>query len=226
MLKKLKSLFVIEEEGSSSKATGGSTPSAKTSKSKSAKTSAPITTSTSSGKSPVKAGAPQEKFVNILLEAVEKNNLEGFDYLEYKQSLQSLSKMEMDEATQYKSAFAMASTMGVNKTTLVKSVKHYLSVLKNEESKFNEALANQINQKVAQRKEGFKSLQDAITKKENQIKKLTQEIEKHKKDLEKLKAEVDTAQGKVESTKASFYGSYQVVASQMEEDLKKINEYL
>ncbi|MDG2450515.1 MAG: hypothetical protein P8M34_12780 [Saprospiraceae bacterium] len=225
MLKKLKSLFVIEEESrspkeESSSSTKVSKPQSKTSsssKSNNAPTSKNIA---------IKEGAPQEKFVNILLEAVEKNNIDGFDYLEYKQSLQSLSKMNMDEATQFKSAYAMASTMGIDKDKLVKSVKHYLDVLKNEESKFNQALTNQINQKVGQRKQEFKTLDDTISQKENQIKQLSKEIEKHKKDLEKLKAEVDTAQGKVEGTKASFYGSYKVVASQMEEDLKKINQYL
>ena len=225
MLKKLKSLFVIEEEGGSPAETKSSetkkpkapanTPSTKTSQA-----------STASEKTAKTIGAPEEKFVNILLEAVEKNNLEGFDYLEYKQSLQSLSKMNMDEATQFKSAFAMASTMGIDKAKLVSSVKHYLQVLKQEETKFNQALSNQIKQKVGQRKQEFKSLNDTITHKENQIKQLTKEIEKHKKDLDKLKAEVENAQGKVEGTKASFYGSYQVVASQMEEDLKKINQYL
>lgn len=224
MLKKLKSLFVIEEEGGTPKPEVKTTSKSKPNPEVGTSTAKP--SDKGAVKAPVKAGAPQEKFVNILLEAVEKNNLEGFDYLEYKQSLQSLSKMDMDEATQFKSAFAMASTMGVNKTTLVKSVQHYLKVLKNEEAKFNQALANQINQKVAQRKEGFKTLKDKIVQKENQIKKLTQEIEKHKSDLEKLKAEVDTAQSKVDGTKASFYGSYQVVASQMEQDLEKINQYL
>ena len=116
--------------------------------------------------------------------------------------------------------------MGIDKAKLVSSVKHYLQVLKQEETKFNQALSNQIKQKVGQRKQEFKSLNDTITHKENQIKQLTKEIEKHKKDLDKLKAEVENAQGKVEGTKASFYGSYQVVASQMEEDLKKINQYL
>ncbi|MEE9374681.1 MAG: hypothetical protein V3V00_16620 [Saprospiraceae bacterium] len=226
MLKKLKSLFVIEEAGGNISA---NTETADKNTAPSGKSSATINSS-SSGKakksSPVVKGAPQEKFVNILLEAVEKNNLEGFDYLEYKQSLQSLSKMNMDETTQYKSAFAMASTMGVSKEKLVKSVHHYLSVLKNEETKFNQALTSQINHKVGQRKEGLKSLKDNIKNKESQINKLQKQIESHKNDLEKVKAEIENAQSKVEGTKSGFYGSYKVVASQMEKDLKKINEYL
>lgn len=221
MLKKLKSLFIVEEEGSGSKQPNT------TSKSKSApKTSTSKKTPTTSSATKPVAGKPQEKFINILLEAVEKNNLEGFDYLEYKQSLQSLSKMNMDEQTRFQSAFAMASTMGIDKAKLVNSVKHYLSVLKKEEVKFNQALNNQINQKVGQRKSDLKRLADTILSKENQIKKLKEEIEKHKKQLQEVKDEIGSAESKVDGTKSSFYGSYKVVVSQMEEDLNKINQYL
>jgi len=220
MLKKLKSIFIIEEEGAQK-------PPVKESKSTSASSSSQKTTKSSSTASPAPSdGTPEEKFVNILLEAVEKNNVEGFDYLEYKQSLQSLSKMNMDEATQYKSAFAMASTMGVDKAKLVSSVKRYLSVLKNEEVKFNKALANQIDQKVGQRKNDLKKLTDTIAQKEKQIQQLQKEIEQHKKDLGTLEAEMKKAAGKVDGTKANFYASYKVVTDQMEADLKKINQYL
>ena len=217
MLKKLKSLFVVEDETK-----GGSSTSSKPI----SKTSSEKVNRSTTGSKNITPGKPQEKFVNILLEAVEKNNMDGFDYLEYKQSLQSLSSMNMDEATKYKSAFAMASTMGINKAKLIKSVEHYLAVLKAEEVKFNQALTSQINQKVGQRKSDLKSLNDTISHKEKQIKQLTQEIAKHKSDLKGINDEISNAESKVDGTKSSFYGSYQVVSSQMEEDLKKINQYL
>jgi len=220
MLKKLKSLFIIEDENAAKD--GGIAPTASASKKTSPKTDKTM----SSTPKKVSVGKPQEKFVNILLEAVEKNNLEGFDYLEYKQSLQSLNKMNMDEATRFKSAFAMASTMGIDKAKLVKSVNHYLAVLKNEEAKFNAALSNQINKKVGQRKADLATLKDTISQKEKQIEKLKGEIAKHKADLKAINEEIDNAESKVDGTKSSFYGSYQVVSSQMEEDLKKINQYL
>jgi len=220
MLKKLKSLFIIEDENAAKDI--GKAPTKPSSK------STPVKSNSTKSSAPkeVQAGKPQEKFVNILLEAVEKNNLEGFDYLEYKQSLQSLNKMNMDEETKYKSAFAMASTMGIDKAKLVKSVNHYLAVLKNEEAKFNKALSNQINKKVGQRKTELTTLHDTITHKEKQIEKLTKEIAQHKAELKAINEEINNAASKVEGTKSSFYGSYQVVSSQIEEDLKKINQYL
>ena len=44
-------------------------------------------------------GKINDKFLNVLFSAIEKNNQEGFDYLEFRNSLQSLKEMNMDEAT-------------------------------------------------------------------------------------------------------------------------------
>lgn len=58
-------------------------------------------------------GKADPKFIDILLKSIEKNNLGGFDYIEYLSSLQKLDNMAMDEATKYKSKFVTAKTMGV-----------------------------------------------------------------------------------------------------------------
>lgn len=70
------------------------------------------------------------KFVELLLKAIESNNIEGFDYLEYKNSLRSIENVIPDEGVRFKSAFEMAKTMGMTKAKLVESANHYLGVLK------------------------------------------------------------------------------------------------
>ena len=87
-------------------------------------------------------GKVSAKFTKILLEAIEKYNEEGFDYLEYKNGIRSLAKMDMDEATRFKSAFAMAQTMGAESGLLIKSAEHYLQVLGKERDKFESAAAD------------------------------------------------------------------------------------
>ena len=75
-------------------------------------------------------GKVNDKFTEVLFSAMERDNQEGFDYLEFKQSLRSLEKMPMDEATRYQSALAMAKTLGANPVLLQQSAAHYLNVLK------------------------------------------------------------------------------------------------
>ena len=143
--KNIKNIFIVEDEEL-----------VKSSKSKSKSTKKPTTTVPSSvDTSPIQesaAGAPGKvtsKFVNVLLAAMEQANLEGFDYLEYKQSLNSLAKMPMDEKTRFQSAYAMAQTMGAQPQKLIDSATHYVNVLKKEEVKFEKALEGQINEKIS-----------------------------------------------------------------------------
>ena len=153
--KSIKSLFIIEEEGPKGKKA-----------STTAKTNQPV----DSKKVIVKestAGQPGKvtaKFNDILFSALEKNNLPGVDYLEYRQSLQSLEKMPMEEKVRYQSAFAMAQTMGATPAKLIESAGHYINVLKGEESKFEQALANQEASKVQGRKSQIDQLDAAIKK--------------------------------------------------------------
>ena len=125
--KNIKSVFVVEDEelvkkASNTKANQKTVPN---------KQSAVV--QESSKGSP---GKVTSKFVNVLLGAMEQANLDGFDYLEYKQSLNSLAKMPMDVKTRFQSAFAMAQTMGANPKKLMDSALHYINVLKKEEVKF------------------------------------------------------------------------------------------
>ena len=118
MLKKLKSLFFVEDE-SAAAAQGKSTSSEEKATPEANQSS--VKKEVSSNKMSNPAAVPSKKFIDVLLKAIEANNLEGFDYLEFKQSLQSLTKVEMDEVTRYQSALAMAKTMGANKKSLVSS---------------------------------------------------------------------------------------------------------
>ncbi|HHH52555.1 MAG TPA: hypothetical protein ENK91_02770, partial [Bacteroidetes bacterium] len=47
-----------------------------------------------------------EKSINALLNAINKNHLKDFDYLKFKASVQNLLDMNMDEKTGIKSTFA------------------------------------------------------------------------------------------------------------------------
>jgi adenine-specific DNA methylase len=81
-----------------------------------------------------KAENMDEKSLDFLTKALQKGNLPGFDYLEFKQSLEALHAMNMDESLAFQSAFATASTMGLTKEKLLKSVSHYQKVLEQEKS--------------------------------------------------------------------------------------------
>lgn len=218
MFKNLKSLFVVEEEDGK-----------KTSKTTEEKPAASASVKDSPAKAESKDGAPgkvTKKFMEVLLKAMDAQNIEGFDYLEFKQSLSSLKKMPMDERTRFQSAFAMAQTMGATPEKLVQTAQHYINVLKTEEDKFEQAVAAQKEKQIASKLDQVKKVEEQVMAKAEKIKILTQEIEAHRKMVESLKKEVGEASEKVESTKNDFIASYNSLVGQIHADVENMKKYL
>lgn len=222
MFKNIKSLFIIEEEEEPKKGQKSAKAKPETSKPAQEKVKQAANVKPVEGR----AGKVTKKFTDVLLNAMNDNNLEGFDYLEYKQSLNSLKKMQMDEATRYQSAYAMAQTMGATPAHLVKTAQHYIDILQTEENKFEEALASQKNKQIGSKQQEIQKLEDTIKAKAQQIKKLTMEIEAHQKKSESLKKEISNASVKVENTKNDFFASFQNLVSQIKQDIENMKKYL
>ena len=171
-------------------------------------------------------GTVDQKFLDILLESVTKNNQEGYDYLEFKQALQSLKKMDMDDATRFKSAFAMAQTMGATKASLLDTGAIYLKVLKSEEEKFTLSVANQRQSKIDERKQELLNIDKWIVEKEAEIKKLQEQIKAKKESKSKFQSELSETAKKIASVQNNFEATYIFLSNQIKEDLNKIKQHL
>lgn len=220
-LKKLRSLFIEDEQPAktAAKKSGAET------KGKSVKMPASATKTTTQP-SFVANAKTDGKIMDTLLGAVEKANLDGFDYLEYKKSLQSLKKMSMTEETMYQSAFATAATMGVTLDRLVETAEYYKKILDKEMHTFGETVANQHKQMVIKRKENATLINETIIKKQQQIEQLQTEIKTLKEKQTKLNTEVESASVKIEQTKVNFEKSFITLKDQFESDIIKMKKYL
>lgn len=171
-------------------------------------------------------GKVSDKFYEILFGAMETNNQPGFDYLEYKKSLQTLAKMPMDEATRYSSAYAAAQAMGVSSQALKDSAQFYLNVLKTEDSKFQESVNVQRQKQIGSKEKAITDLDATIKAKGEQIAKLTQEIAAHQEDMSKMKAEISEAVVKIETTLSDFHATYSDLIGQIGQDVENMKKYL
>jgi hypothetical protein len=169
--------------------------------------------------------APDQKFVEILLKAIEDNNMEGFDYLEFKSSLQSLSKVSMDAATRYQSAMAMSKTMGASPEKIMSSANHYLDILKAENDKFQQAVSAQKSKVSSDQTNGIKQYQDSIVMKQKQIEQLSKEIEESKAALKKLQDDISNNANKISETSAKFDQAFKLVTQQILDDIKNIKSF-
>lgn len=171
-------------------------------------------------------GKVDQKFMDILLESITKNNQEGYDYLEYKQALQSLKKMDMDNQTRFQSAFAMAQTMGASKSRLLETGAYYLNILKSEEEKFMLSVANQRQQKIDERKQELLTIEKSIEEKKAAIARMQQEIESLSTRKSKFNDSLAETARKIETVKNNFEASYQFLSAQIKDDLTNIKNYL
>ncbi len=167
-----------------------------------------------------------DKSVSFLTNALEKNNLPGFDYIEFKQSLAALSAMDMDEITAYKSAFATASTVGLTKSKLLETATHYKGILSKEKKQFDQAMKNQIQQKVAGKREEVEKLKQQIQAHRQKIAQLEDQIGKYQNTVDNADAEINAAKEKIEATQKGFEFTHQSILNQIDKDVENINTYL
>lgn len=213
-LKNIKSLFIVPEE--ETKKSEKTTP----------KANEPQTTTPKTAGTPAANGAFEDKIAESLFKALEKNNIDGVDYFEFKNSLKSLISLPMDEGTRFRSAFATASTMGLNIDILKSSAQHYLKVLEDEKKVFVQSVANHNNTNVIGKRNEISSLDDKVKSKSEEIKKLTEEIHQHQKQIDKLKGEITAAKNQIVQTEANFNNTFDSVTNEIKEDIAKIESYL
>jgi septal ring factor EnvC (AmiA/AmiB activator) len=167
-----------------------------------------------------------QKSVEFLETAMVRSTQSGFDYLKFKQSIEQLASLNLDSATALKSAFATASTMGVTKDSLLQSARHYLTVLGDEKKQFDQALNNQVQQRIDSKKQELLKLQQEIEEHKRQIARLEKQIVEYQERISKSDEEVADAKASIEQTKLKFETTYQQFVSAIELDMTAIQQNL
>ena len=172
------------------------------------------------------AANTDEKSLSILMKALSENDLSGFDYIQFKQSVKALAKMNMDEATAYKSAFATAATMGLTKEKLAETAGYYRNIIVKEQDNFAQALNNQLTTKVEAKKKEVEKLKYQIEKNKEQIKKLQDEIADYLDQVEATEAAIVKEDQRIVAAKEKFEKTYQAVLEAIDSDVENIKKYL
>lgn len=219
MLKKFKSLFIVDEKGSTEEKAGQEPVSGE-------KKETPSTPAFEIPKGGGGKGQVQDKFLDVLFKALENSNQDGFDYMEFKDFLKSLANVPMDDSTRYKSAFATAQTMGATKEKILASARHYINILASEQSKFQEALEGQRKRNLTGKQDEIRQLEQTIQQKEKEIEQLKADIDAHRKQIGSLESEIGSASEKLIQTAGDFEATYQALLGQIESDVKNIESHL
>lgn len=214
LFSKLKNLFVIEED----------VPSAKKSPNVSSEPVKKENKPTYILPESSLDGEIDQKYLELLFKALEENNPDGFDYLEFKEALNSLESVDMDQGTRLKSALAVANSMGADPEKLVLSANNYLSVLEQEEQKFQSALDGQVETKLSAKDEAIKKMQLEIDQKESEIKQLESQITQLQEETSKKQEELNQATSKLQSVHKDFDRTYNFLYSQIKKDIELLTQ--
>lgn len=221
MFKKFKSLFIVED--------GTTAPTANTAGEKDSgpqKQDATVSRPFEVAAASTGPGQVQDKFLEVLFEALEAKNQDGFDYMEFKEFLRSLANVPMDDSTRYKSAYATAQTMGATKEKIISSARHYLEILGQEKAKFQDALSGQKTRNLTGKQDEIKQLEKTIKQNQSEIEKLTKENETHREQIGSLEQEINSASEKLAQTASDFEATYRALLGQIELDVSNIESHL
>lgn len=167
-----------------------------------------------------------EKSVNFLTQALEKNNLPGFDYIEFKQSIGNLGNLGMDEPTMFKSAYATAATVGLTKEKLLKTAEHYKNILTTEKTQFDAAVQKQVDQKVRSKQVEVEKLRKMIEEHQAKIKELEAKIAAAQSTVEQADDLIEAELAKIENTKNGFDTTLRALMNEIDRDILNIQQYL
>ncbi|MBL7786024.1 MAG: hypothetical protein JNM36_08980 [Chitinophagales bacterium] len=172
------------------------------------------------------SGSLDRRVFEKLMDVIQTNNVEGFDYLEFKNSVKALANLNLDEATMYKSAYATASTMGLTVDKLLQSINYYKSLLNKELQTFNEQAQRQIDERVVAKDKERVMLENTIAEKQNQIARLQAEIQQHQQQLNEIQHQSSEVRSKITEMQNNFKVTHAHLIAQFDTDLQKIQQYL
>jgi molecular chaperone GrpE (heat shock protein) len=177
-------------------------------------------------KSLFEAEGLDDRSLEFLTQALERNNLPGFDYLEFKRAVAQLIAMNIDEATAYKSAFTTASTMGLTKEKLIETAGYYRNLIEKEQTQFSQALENQNATKVAGRQNEVARLKDQIERHKADIIRLQDEMAGYLTQVEQAETATKTEAEKLDKAKTAFESTNKAVLLQMDKDIENLHKLL
>jgi chromosome segregation ATPase len=164
--------------------------------------------------------------LDFLSEALDKANLPGFDYLEFKKSVVGLAKLNVDEATAFKAAYTTAATLGFTKEKLVETIGFYKNVLQKEGESFAEAMKAHTQNRVDAQQKNIERLRDQIERHKSEIDRLEKENSEYLKEIETLQTNVQSETVKIEKNNELFQTTLRIAQLELDKDLERVHTHL
>jgi hypothetical protein len=168
------------------------------------------------------AGEFNQQIFDSLTKAISDANLPGEDYLEYMQALKAMKDLPLDENIKIQTVLATLSTRGLTIQRVLETADFYLNVLEGEKKKFYSVLDNQAKGAINAKKGKIMEFEKASKEKAAQIAALTNEMNQIQQEVVSINSEIVDSENKIKKTESSFLFTFDKVASQIKQDVVKI----
>lgn len=154
-----------------------------------------------------------------LQKSLQDNKLSGFDYLKFISATDEMKSSGTSEDMRYKMAFLAAKQLGVDKDSLTKSARHYLDVLKGDETNFNTDCDKFEKEEIQDKENKIKELQSKADS-------FSQQLAQANYDRDQLSTEVNEKKRILQQKRSSFQTTLQSFVTEIETNILKITRYL
>ena len=166
-----------------------------------------------------------KEIVEMIKNVMEDNNLDGYDYYEFMQSVAEQKDMP-SEKKKFEVVFSVIKGMGITSEHLMKTADHYMSVIEKHQEEFNATIDAEEHEKVIQLKEQAEGIEGDITAKTEQIEALKAEIEQlHNKKVD-IMDEALSNEAKITKYRQEGTLAYKLFIGQIKDGKGKINQYI
>ena len=165
------------------------------------------------------AGVVDEQFLKILWQAITDNNIPSQDYFEFKQAIDAMANLPLDERNKFLTTYTIFSAQGCKKETLLSSIDTYIKVIQREQQGFTKEFESQRVAKVQSKINEVESAKSKLDELNKQITELNAFI---------LTASQEAQQAdlQLQMTLTNFNKSAERVLQTLTSDKDKINSYI
>lgn len=168
------------------------------------------------------------KFVEHFVEVLDKANLPGPDYFEFKQALKSMDGLGLDESKQYQASWASFKAMGgvSDVAVLTTSAGQYVTILDRDRAAFLKDVEKAINDRVGTLNQELVKLQEDNKAYTQQIAELQRKINENMSRVEKINGDIQEQSAKINENRDNYDVTYHSFVEQINSDVNKIKNYL
>lgn len=164
-------------------------------------------------------GVADNKFIELLESIIEQNNLPGQDYFEFKQAIENMKSLAMDEKTKFQTVYTVLSLQGCNKEILLSSTDKYIAIIQQEKTNFDVEMKKAYAEKV-------QSKLNEAEKAKKEVESLTTKLAELNNQAILASQEAQKAEMEIRATEANFKASADIIIGEMAADKEKINTFI